>query len=742
MFIDVRNRIHPNMIKTAMLLISERKFGSTSSIVKSLKGLKLNEDSEVFSEVSQMLLSQGVSENAIAELFKDSSSLILSLDNPVHIIGEYVYSSEVVEDTRRKIRSFNNNKNSFDINAILNPFKEFINRYCVNSYDWNSDGLKSFLGNAYAAYFSKDKRHSKVILEVLNSRGTVVNGAEGEMSLTDTIGFSSDRKNLYSIDFPSIVKDIYIASEKLFNISDKVVYDLFSFYREERLKTDINKVKKLFHSNFGSLELSPTLVGKKTSYSTPYTENTVNIRSLMLRRIYNVLENGALINNATSLYEDIKAIDYDTISSVNVATLFKYPKSSTSYVKIEAMEKHNKELFLDILKGVVSLRKFIEYITLNEIEFSDFRLFRDKSNYKRFSTLESYISFNELSKSLIEESNKMEVVLPYYENDKLYAVLGTRYNLSCLSSIYDEHFNKIYSEKDSIDSFVERLEVLISVNLESVREIKSCIEDLKGIDVDPKSEASFEYIASQTDFVNSFSSYFIENTTSYFLKDILLEDKDIYNILRFFEFGLRVFDHLLVMLKLSTMSNDKLMFSDKLHFLDFPKSIIEVEDISRIKSDRFPLTFYSDKLNPYMEDDYKSSKFYSSLFGIIQIYIDDICEYCRSWISKFNSTLELYGIIMVEEVKFNSIKLRAKLTILKNTEENLPRNFLEFASKFRDVEGLLSENGVPIVYERYLVSSKGYFLATFDNFSIQKITEMQTFDLSKVQPWRGVLWKV
>lgn len=743
MFINTEERLHPNLIKISMLLTLERTLGKDSKTLKAIKSVKLNEDSNAFAEFTKVMSSDGLSDNIIINLITDCCSLLLSLENPSDIIGEYIYSYEVMSDIRGKINSYNNNKNSYDLNAILNNFKEFILRYSITSYDLNSDNLKAFLCNAYGRFYSKDEKYRKDILDVLNAKGSVVDGEEGSMSLSDKIGFSDESKNNYQIDFPSIVKDITIASDVLFNISNEVVYDLFSFYKEETSKSSYNKIRDLFLDNLGSTELLPIIFEKKTTFSTKYTENTVSQRYLMLKRVSNLVDNGLFSDNVESLFQELKSIDMKTIGSANVSTLFKYPKANSSISRCEAIETSNRELFLKILKGVVSLKEFVKYLKLNKIEFSDGNLFRNKNNYRRFSTLESYISLNKISESLLEESRSSDIELPYYENYKLYDVLSQRYNLSSLSSIYNEHLSKMYSEQDVTSEYLETLYSLISISMNSKARLEEEIENLRLIGEDPASEVSFEYITENfKEVIEDFSFYFAGGPSSEDFKEALLNTKNIYNILRLFDFSLVVFDHLACLIELTTLSNDKLFFTDKLEYLDFPREITCVDDLAKIKSDRFKLSFYREESPEFVDDYISVSKLYCALFEVISVYIMDIVNYADSWVYKFKEVLRSYGISIVKSLEFSNIKLRSKLVSIESLEENLTSNFIDFVYRFKEVNGLLFDNGLPIVYEGYLVHSKGYLLSTFNDFAITKINESQTFNLKKVEPWRGVLWKV
>lgn len=742
MFVDVREKLHPNLIKTSMLLVAERSFNVSSEVYKTIKKLKLNSESDVFSETLVALKEQGVDETAIKNLFTDSCSLILSLENPMYVLAEYIHSKEVRMDIKKKINSFNNNKNNYNLDEILNNFKAHFIAYSLESYDLDSDGLFKYICYSYENHFSKDSRYTKGILDVLNRRGTVVRGEEGSMSLTDKLGFDDESTISYEIDFPSIVKDITFASEALFKISGEIIFDLYSFYLEESLKSKSKDVRDLFKNSFGSSELSPVIIEKKETFEKGYRKNTMRKMYLITKRIYKAVESGLFSGNVDALYADARAIDMEIMNS-NVPNLFSYPKPNDSYYKIETIDKSNRELFLTVLKGVVSLKEFVKYLTLNKIEFTDYNLFRDKDNYKRYSTLESYISMNKISKELIVESKENEVMLPYYENDKLYDVLSGRFNLSSLHSIYNEHFSRIYSDQDPSKKYLEDLDVLIGVSLQAKTEIDNLIEGFKAVELDPSLSEAFDYAVSTSSvIVSHFELFFNSSSPNYYLKDVLLETKDIYNLLRFFEFSLVIFDHLKSLLELTRLPNYKLMFSNNLKYLDFPKEITSVEDLSKIKSDRFELSFYREESSQYVDSYYTVSKFYSALFGIIEDFISETVEYTSNWTSKFLKTLNEYGIVVAKSIGFGSVKLRSKLVTLEGLDENLTKNFLEFSNKFSKINGLLSENGKPIIYNKHLVHEKGYFLSTISDFSISTITEMQSFDLNKVEPWRDVLWKV
>lgn len=743
MFVKAEGSLHPNLIKISMLLTVERVLGRNSTTLKKIQSLKLTEGMNVFEEFSKLMSSDNLSQSVIVNLITECCSYLLSLENPSNVIAEYVYSYEVMSDIKRKVDRFNNNKNTYDINAILGNFKEFVIRYSIGSYDLESDNLKAFLCNAYNRFYSKDEKYKKEILDVLNAKGSVVNGEEGSMSLSDKMKLEIDVKETYKIDFPNVVKDISIASDILFNISNEVVFDLFSFYKEETSKLNYDKIKSLFIDNLGSVELIPTIFEKKTNYSTQYTENTVNKRYLMLKRINNLVDNGLYSGNVESLYNEILSIDMDTLNSANISTLFKYPKHNSSTVKLESIDLHNRDLFLKILKGVVSLKEFVKYLTLNKIDFSDARLFRNQNNYRRYNSLESYMSLNELSEELVEESKESDVQLPYYENDRLYDVLSDRFNLSSLCSIYNEHVSKMFTETSESSEYLGRLNDLVSISYNCKTSLEEIIDNLKSVEVNPACEEAFDYVVQEfPDIITYFEFYFIENSPSYYLKDVLLETKNIYNLLRFFDFSLMVFDHLSTLMNISTLSNQRLFFSNKLDYLELPRGITSVEDLAKIKSDRFKLNFYKEESPEYVDNYYSVSKFYSALFEIVNGYVSDVIDYIDSWVYKFRDSLKSHGISIVKSLEFSNIKLRSKLASIESLEDNLTRNFVDFVSKYPEVNGLLFDNGVPIVYEGYLVHVKGYLLATFSDFAITKVDESQVFNIKNVKPWRGVLWKV
>lgn len=744
MFISTRDSLHPNIIKTAVLIVSERRLSSSAKAFKSIHKLSLNSESNALVEIANVFRKNNISESAITEIFNDMASLILSLPNPEHIIGEYIYSNEVKSDIKRKIDMFNNNRNSYDLNSILNMFRDYIIRYSVAKYDWDTEGLKEYLGYAYANYFSKDPRYTHKIKEVLNNRGSVTKGNDGDISLSDKLSIETESKKVYSIDFPSIIKDISIASDRLFNISNVVVYDLFSFYKDETIKSSSKKIKELFIDCFGSLDFSPVISERGNLFDTKYTENTVNMRYLMLKRIFNNVRNGLFSCDVYSLYDEIKSIDMETLNSRNVATLFKHPSGNVTESKVDAMEKFNKELFLDVLKGVTSLIEFIKYLKYNNIEFSDSSLFRDLDNYKKFSTLESYLSIKDLSKEINEDlSSTEEYSLPYYDNNSLYEVLNGKYNLSSLSSIYNEQISKMYSPSSRTAEFKRRLLDFIEVTIPVKVSIDSTIEAIKSLGADVLSEEAFNcFITEVPNMLDLFYMYFDEGTPTYYLRDVLLEPKDIYNLLRFFDFTLLIYDHLFNLITLLELPQYDLLMSDGLHYITYPKDISSMIDLSKLKSNRFSLDFYKEESSEYVNDYYSISKFYSVLFSIISRHISDITDYIESRVTELECVLKEYGIVVVEDVTFGNVKLRSKLIVLTEQPENLTPSFIEFKNRFKSINGLLSEDGIPIVYDGYLIHEKGYMLSLASDFSVNRITEMQIFDLNKVKPWRDVLWKV
>lgn len=742
---SVNYALHPNILKTGVLLVTERKLGFRSPVLRELDKLKLNSKSNAVVEISDVFRRCNISDSAIIEILNETSSLILSLDNPEDIAGEYIYSNVVRLDIDRKVKNFNNNKNSYDLNAILNLFKGFVLKYSISKYDWESEGLKEYLGHTYTNFFSRHNRFTPAIKEILNNRGSVTKGNDGDISLSDKATIESDSRNSYKIDFSSVVKDVSIASDRLFNISNVIVYDLYSFYRDETIANSSKQIKDLFISCFGSLEFSPTIREKVTTFDTKYTENTVYIRKLILRKIYNNVNNGLFSYNVYGLYDEIKSVDIDTLGSRNVATLFKYPTPNMSQSKIETIEKHNRELFLEILKGVKSLTEFIKYLKFNNKEFSDYNLFRDLSNYKKYSTLESYLSIKDLSTEIGNSiDSQVEFNLPYYSNDNLYDVLSSRFNLSSLSSIYNEQLSRLYSTPSRTEEFRRRLLDFINVTIPVKAQIEVTIDAIKSLGEDVTTPEAFECFLSEVpSMVDLILMYFEEGSSTYFFKNALLESKNIYNILRFFDFSLIVYDHLLKLVDLVDLPDYNLLVSGRLHSLDYPSDISDMSDLTRLDTTRFKLSFYelSDKMD---DENMRKSvvKVYSVILNVLRKHLEDITQFIDTRVAEIDKSIGDYGIIVVKNVTFSNNKLRGKLMNLKDQPDNPLPKFVEFRNGFKSINGLLSEDGLPIVYDSYLVHEKGYFLSLASDFSISKITDMQIFDLNKVKPWRDVLWKV
>lgn len=745
MFINSSQEIHANIIKTALLIVAEREFGIKSVIYKEVDKLKLDRDSKIFNILIYKLNEQGISEDNIRELVIESSKLLLSLDSPINILGEFIYSAKVRKEIEKHVNSFNNNKNKYDLTAILNSFKKFTLDNSTVNFNWDEANLVSYLSKSYLSFFSQDSRFSRIITSTLNNIGTVVHGEEGEMSLVDKVEIPVDEVKYYSIDFSNVVKDISVASSNLFKVGSDVIYDLFSYYVKREREESKKSIERLMMDCLGSKELMPSITKSDACFGSQYQINTVASREVIVDKILDTLDSGLTYDDVNVLYQEVKAIDASSLNNVNVSNLFSYPKEKDSSIKVSKIEKRNKEIFLSILKGIVSLKEFLKYLKVNKINFSDTDLFRDENNYKKFATLESYISYKEISKELSIEAKNEEILLPYYKNDDLHDRLSLRYNLSSLSSIYNEQISKIYSEPLPTKSYINRLNDLGMLNLMMMKDLEMYIKAIEGEGedrIDANQPECFDVIAEdRPDIIETFKAFFdVEDCHIRKLGTIILEEKNIYNVLRFFNFSLVVFDHLKTLLEFSLMTEQELILNLEDLKLDFPKEITSIDDLSKLYSENFKLEFYgisqSNSAGPYI------AKFYSSLFTVLKNEISDIVEFTYSWSLKLKGRLDSYGIVANKSLKFNSVTLRSKLNTIRNSPPIMTSGLQKLITKCSVRNGLLSQKGYPIVYEGFLVHEKGYLLEVRRGFNVIPITERQSFDLNKIELWRDVLWKV
>lgn len=751
MIINLEGILHPNVIKTAMLLVSEEKYGTNSPIYKIIKNLKLDSTSKVQKMTSDAMKEAGIQEPVVNALFEASCNLLLSLDDPLTILGEYVFSSEMKKDIKRKVDRYNNNKNSYDLNNILVAFKEFVCSYSLKSFNWDHYEPTKYLGNCYSSFFSQHADHNKTILQTINLRGSYIRGEEGVIDLVDKVDVSDNDEfdKGYKIDFSRVVKDISLASCELYSIRSQVIYDLFSFYLDEKSESDSNDVRELLLRNFNTTELLPTIVKRYKVHLPDYQTNTLKLRHLIVKKIYETLDNGLYSGDVMKLYEEVKRIDSTKYGDSNTSTLFVYPKPNSTSAAIKKAEDKNKKIFFTVLKGIVSLKEFIKYLEYNKIEFTDFELFRSKTYYQKFESLESYISMKEISDILSEESKGVNFELPYYKNEVLYDKLSPRYNLSSLFSIYNEHISKIYEEPNPAKKYLEEVYDSMMPLITCTTSIENLIEEIKQDEflsqIPLNSPDIFDAIhASCEDEFEQFKLLFDQNDSqSRLLMEGILNQKDIYNVLRFLNFNLLILEYLATILNNSLANNEDLLLSADSVYLNLPKDITKMLDLTIFNSENFKLRFYLD--DDEMVNESKSMfmvKLYSTMYRVIRSKFDYIFSFTDAWVVKFKSELNSFGVKLSKSSRYASVKLREKLSIIETMNSRSSMYFRAFANKYGTKGGLLAQNGLPIIYQGNLVHEKGYFLNLASDFAIMEINEEQQFDLKKVSYWRDVLWKV
>ena len=722
MYITEFRKLHPNIIKHAVELVGEKNI-LPAVVVNKLCKENFSDSDDGCKSCAQFLINEGVSQNKISEVLNAAITLLYSLDNPYLIIAKYVHSNKVRSSVRNAIMKFNNNNNySFDLDSILNGFEKFISSSPSTKYDFNGNTIVNFIMYNYLSYFEKSTVGKTLILTEINSKGTQVKGADGEISLLDLQSIS-DEEEKFKIDFPSTVKSIYEGSECLFNISNKVCYDFFSHYMNKEADSLKSEVNSIFKASFGSEDIGPIIVTDSISYNTEtdFGRNTIRQRILMLDMVYDTVCNSSDESDIKDLFATVVGMDLATLNSSNIGTLFKH-KTGANY------DRFNMTLFLKILKGCQALRSFIKYIKINNIRLSksDYVLFRDPSYYRRFESIQDYLSLKDIIPEVIKEGNDIDDSVSYFTNDECYETINRKcnYNLSSLSSYVKKEINKMMTNTVNIEYFINDINSRYEFCNYLYSYMISVKERCESAEIDPYDPRVFDvYSSGLADFDDYIKMVVFPNDE--YLQMAILGKKDIRSIMRYLSLRIAYYSHILKILSICNLDiEDIMLYLDK-RLLDFPSSIQDmVTDTAKLITD-VPLSYHlAPGVNP--SQDIELKKQYYIMSSSISEEHKEIFKFISKWIDDISVSLESYGISLF-------ISKLPKILQEKHVEASFrPRistNAFElFKSKYTIKHGFLYDRGKLLKYKGFYVHENGYMFLADGGYQMVAIKDNQTFD--------------
>lgn len=291
---------------------------------------------------------------------------------------------------------------------LLQPVKRRTQAYFLDGYDMSVSTPNNYIFSALNNYFADTKvtgeyRDSEVsdFFKILNSRGQdrIVLGGDGKsLSSLSFIGVSL---NDFSLDFSirDVVYKIFKASKEVYthNNSEKAFYDIFSRYRDKKLK-ESNAYSSL-NSSLSGCNVVKYVVSENFTYGKSKSGDFEGYRQKMVSREEYLRDFDKILVNGKVALEEIVAI-YDS----QLETSDRLPNRENKILyrtkdrNIRGKFK-NGERFLIIYEGFVALAKLLKFIespqntygvTLNSVNvqvFRDSRLAALITDLKSFTDL-------------------------------------------------------------------------------------------------------------------------------------------------------------------------------------------------------------------------------------------------------------------------------------------------------------------------------------------------------------------
>lgn len=718
MFISKVDVLHPNVVKHTAELVSEKIL--SANVYDDLCAVNFEGEKDGVRALKDFLVKKNVSSTAINMIINNTITELYSYSNPYMIIAKYIYTSKVRKAILRHVSKFNNNKNyNFNIDAIIAEFEKFVLASPLRAYNFDTNSPVKFLVFTFGL-FGKSINGKQFIYSILNERGSQVSGEDGEMSLSDLAANTVETYS-HSIDFPKVVKDIYEASNALFTISGIVCYDIFSYYMDKELRELKEEVKGIFSDVFNSDSIGPIVVSNDTSYEseTDFRRNTIIQRVKILEQIKDNLDSSLEFDRVNELYSTVISMDARNLSHSNVGRLFKHKQSGL---------QHNYTVFFKILKGLVSLEEFMKYLKLNKIKLAqeDYKLFRDPSLYRRFNTLEDYISLRDITSAVITEGNTLQDSVPYLTNDQCYEAMQRRdYNLISLSSVVKMEMNRNMSEFRNIDEYVKNINSSYQVCSFVYSNLVNVHNAMISVGLDPFDHEVFDaYFSSSSEVELEYLDVLIYPNDE-MLRRSVIESKDIGYILRFLNLRIVYFQHILSLLDKINNDLEYVILTIDKNLLSFPKFISSLEDASKLVS-TLGISFHLDeKVDKSIVNSMIFKKQYYLMSYSIYEENSKLYDFISEWIEKVISKSEEYGITLTKKKLPKS--LREKSIFLQSMPYVENKNFELFKNKFSVIDGFLYDKGKLLEYDRCYIHEKGYFLLMDNNYQIIEIKENQTF---------------
>lgn len=698
-------RIHPNIPKHIAEFLGEDLL--PKDVLESLRNVNFYKEKNGMSAL-QDFLKDSVNPSVLNSLLIKVNNYIYESRDPLNIILDYINSAPVRRNIKSSLAKFNNNRNyTFDLEAILADFRTFCSGSVISGYSLDSNGLAGYLTNAYDGMYAQSPKGTEFITGILNDRGSLIETEDGAVMLEE-LATIKDEKKVIEIDFPKIVKNIYNASQVLFDISGQVRYNIFSYFLSEDLDNLETKLSEMLDAFF-STKYSPDLLVLKKNYGfSDYRVDTIEFRLSLFSSIVAACEHGLTSKTMKDLFDTIKKRDADNKNS-NVGKLFIHTDTQG---ESQSNKKPNEQKFLEILRGIQSAKELQTYLhaTNQKLYEEDCELlFETPYYYKRFLSIDDYFLLRDVTPDLIEKSKDFTYLsdsVGYDTNDSSFNSVMNMYNLS-FSTLRD--YMKLNLRKENSFNVKDTLVELI--NLRNIlkpydRSARQSYNNVMNHPVrnitDPDMFDSFRL--GITNGPKIYDEIIFAN--SKLEKQDLMDLKDVRIVLRFCNFYTILLDHFIHLLNQSTKDMDSALLTMDLSDLFLPDVVdtLKSEDLVRFISD-VPMNFFlSEDENV---TDIAIRKQYSLIYLDFLQRLGGAVDYLKGWSNKVEEAANDISL------RFKNLKVSAKLKLISlqimRMEDKSNASLSVFASSKQIVDGFIFVNGSIYRNNYGYVHIRGYF---------------------------------
>lgn len=458
---ELNSKIHPNMIKHVAEILLDSDGDSQYYEYLDTKSFSKDGFSELRNALSQTTYTKDV------ESLIDRIRIYILKNGVETILKDFCRISKMKNILKSKIKY----KTSMeDFNKILVDFLKTFGMGSQHQYSFDSGSCAGWIINSFG-YYVISEESSKFIASIVNERGSLVNGAEGEMSLNNYLEVSFKEKHS-TFSFREDVYNIFRASELLFSTNRRtkgsLSTDIVTNYKVYKINLGLddlcNSIETVYCPRGGKMNkerfLSDNIYFTKINIDRPlmiegsdYRRATYKVRNCITDELYKFIGKRLRAEDVEALYSRVLDIDQFGVTSNNIGVILNH-KVDDPYDLSD-----NKEKFMILINGLLSLNQLIKYCDDSDLDLFSIpeSIFRTDNYYKRFNSMEDCLKCFKFTSKLIEEETK-NICIELESNDSFFDSLAkkAKYNFLTIKEII-ESYNSEEKREVRIGEFYSRV---------------------------------------------------------------------------------------------------------------------------------------------------------------------------------------------------------------------------------------------------------------------------------------------